>query len=69
MELNPNLDLIKAKAAELSVESNLKQKSNLALTTINCLLIDHLKSNEYDYSLSVFMPESGIKLNDVTKKN
>lgn len=43
----------------------LNQKSNLALNTINCLIINHLKSTEYDYTLSVFMPECGIGLNEV----
>jgi len=40
-------------------------KSNLALNTVNCLILNHLKSNEYDYSLSVFMPECGIGINEV----
>lgn len=40
-------------------------KSNLALNTINSLIIDHLKNNEFDYTLSVFMPECGLHLNDV----
>lgn len=63
MELNPNLEQIKSKAAEIS-ETH-KTKSNLALNTINCLIMDHLKTNEYDYSLSVFMPECGINLSEV----
>jgi len=40
-------------------------KSNLALNTVNCLILNHLKSNEYDYTLSVFMPECGIGINEV----
>lgn len=63
LELNPNIDQIKSRATELSQIH--KTKSNLALSTVNCLLINHLKANEYDYTLSVFMPECGINLNDV----
>lgn len=63
LELNPNIDQIKTRAIEQSQLH--KSRSNLALSTINCLLINHLKSHEYDYTLSVFMPECGINLNDV----
>lgn len=63
LELNPNIEQMKNKNAIVSV--NQKTRSNLALNTINCLLINHLKSNEYDYTLSVFMPECGINLNEV----
>ncbi|RNA34647.1 Oral-facial-digital syndrome 1 [Brachionus plicatilis] len=63
LELNPNIDQIKSRATQ---ESQIhKSRSNLALSTINCLLINHLKAQEYDYTLSVFMPECGINLNDV----
>lgn len=44
-------------------------KSNLALNTINSLVIDHLKNNEFDYTLSVFMPECGLNLNDVNQSH
>ncbi|CAF0846549.1 unnamed protein product [Brachionus calyciflorus] len=67
LELNPNIDQIRTKAAEHSAIH--KSRSNLALSTINCLLINHLKSHEYDYTLSVFMPECGINLNDVYSLN
>lgn len=63
LELNPNIEQIKNKNAIVSI--NQKTRSNLALNTINCLFINHLKSNEYDYTLSVFMPECGINLNEV----
>jgi len=52
----------------LELNSNVKQninRSSLALTTINCLIADHLRTNEYDYTLSVFLPECGMSPNDV----
>jgi hypothetical protein len=61
------LDQIRIKANENGISQ--KSKSNLALNTINSLIIDHLKTNEYDYSLSVFMPESGLNLNEVYSLN
>lgn len=63
-ELNPGIEQIRAKANEFS-SSRQALKSNLALNTINCLIIDHLKTNEFDYTLSVFMPECGININEV----
>lgn len=61
------MDQIRIKANENGISQ--KSKSNLALNTINSLIIDHLKTNEYDYSLSVFMPESGLNLNEVYSLN
>ena len=58
LEMNSNIEQTNNKNGLVTV--NQKPRSNLALNTINCLLIDHLKSNEYDYTLSVFMPECGI---------
>lgn len=63
LEMNSNIEQTNNKNGLVTV--NQKPRSNLALNTINCLLIDHLRSNEYDYTLSVFMPESGINLNEV----
>lgn len=63
LEMNTNIEQRSHKNGSVTV--NQKTRSNLALNTINCLLIDHLKSNEYDYTLSVFMPECGINLNEV----
>jgi len=51
LELNANIEQTRAKQ---------QGRSNLALTTINCLLVDHLRANEYDYTLSVFMAECGM---------
>ena len=51
LELNANIEQTRAKH---------QGRSNLALTTINCLLVDHLRANEYDYTLSVFMAECGM---------
>ena len=62
--MNPSLEQNKNKPF---LNQN-NQKSNLALNTINCLIINHLKSSEYDYALSVFMPECGIGLNEVELK-
>lgn len=64
LELNTNIERVKSKASEVSKS---RAKSNLALNTINSLIIDHLKTNEYDYTLSVFMPECGINLNEVVE--
>lgn len=63
LQLNANIEQTKNKTAD--VPTHQKARSNLALNTVNCLLINHLKSYEYDYSLSVFMPECGINLNEV----
>jgi hypothetical protein len=63
-ELNPSIEEIKSKAGETSLKRT--SKSNLAINTINCLIIDHLKNNEFDYTLSVFMPECGININEVS---
>lgn len=63
LELNPNSELVvRNKTTDMTINQNLK--SNLALNTINSLVINHLKASEYDYTLSVFMPECGIGLND-----
>ena len=61
LELNPNNDLIQKKS---QISLNLS-KSNLALNTVNCLILNHFKTNEYDYTLSVFMPECGMGINEV----
>jgi hypothetical protein len=45
--------------------SDAKSRSNLALNTVNSLIINHLKASGYEYSLSVFMPECGLNLNEV----
>ena len=45
-----------------------KSRSNLALNTVNSLIINHLKASNYEYSLSVFMPECGLNLNEVRFK-
>ena len=63
LELNSNIEQTSNKHSSVTISQ--KSRSNLALNTINCLLINHLKSNEYDYTLSVFMPECGINLNEV----
>ena len=63
LELNPNSELVvRNKTNDMTINQNLK--SNLALNTINSLIINHFKTSEYDYTLSVFMPECGIGLND-----
>lgn len=72
-ELNPNKLEMKPNAQDGGTTTTSPRqkhpysKSNLALNTINSLIIDHLKNNEFDYTLSVFMPECGLHLNDVNK--
>lgn len=38
---------------------------NLCELAANSLVADHLKRFKYDYSLSVFLPESGLDANKV----
>jgi len=38
---------------------------NLCELAANSLVADHLKRLKYDYSLSVFLPESGLDQNKV----
>ena len=59
LDLNPQLDELKS-----AKHKALAKSSSLALNALNSLIIDHLCSNQYDYTLSVFMPECGLQLNE-----
>lgn len=72
LELNSNTNQILPRNLakdSLSIVENKKQRSNLALNTINSLILNHLKTHEYEYTLSVFMPECGIQINDAYTLN
>ncbi|ORX87053.1 hypothetical protein BCR32DRAFT_289590 [Anaeromyces robustus] len=49
-------------------ENNISQKSfmtsKVLLKTINSLIIDYLKASNYEFTLSVFLPECGMSKND-----
>jgi hypothetical protein len=75
LELNSNANQILPKSFalqskdSLSIVENKQKRSNLALNTINSLILNHLRTHEYDYTLSVFMPECGMQLNDAYTLN
>jgi hypothetical protein len=60
LEIDPNF-----KTSNANKLTKTQSKSNLALNTLNCLFLNHLRANSYDYTLSVFMPECGISLNEI----
>ena len=43
-----------------SIHSDENDKGTLLQRAANSLVVDHLKQCQYDFSLSVFLPESGI---------